>query len=294
MEAAIRSTDRPDRVGLDVPGVSAGTFSWRAVLAGASVATALALILLILGTGFGLTAISPWANEGASSKAIGIAAIAWLVFVHLSSAALGGYMSGRLRPRWTDVQQDEVFFRDTAQGLVAWAVGTILSAVLVSSAATSIVGGAAKVGAGAAAAGTAATVAAASTSSATAPFVDTLFRSERPREADDAAVREETGRVVGAAVRAKDIPAADRAYLSSLIAARTGISQPEAEKRVTEVIAQARAVEAEMREAADAARKALIRVSFWSVIALLIGAFAASFAATIGGRHRDVATRAFP
>ncbi len=266
-------------------------FTWRAALAGATVAAALALILLILGTGLGLTAVSPWANDGASAKALGIGALAWLIFVHLSSAALGGYMAGRLRTRWTDVHTNEVYFRDTAHGLVAWAVGIILSAALLGSAATSIVGSAAKVGAGVA--GSAAATAAAASSDGAAeasiPFVDELFRSDRPRAGGDEEMRVEVGRILASAVRQKDLAASDRTYVASLIAARTGITQGEAEKRVADVMTKAQEAEAAARQAADEARKALIHASIWTVIALLIGAFAASYAATIGGRHRDTA-----
>ncbi|MPZ47446.1 MAG: hypothetical protein GEV05_29630 [Betaproteobacteria bacterium] len=265
--------------------------SWGAVLAGAFVAAALSLILLILGTGLGLTAVSPWSDEGASAKTLGVAAIAWMMFVHLSSSALGGYIAGRLRTRWADVQSDEVYFRDTAHGLVAWAVGIVLGAALLSSAATAVVGGAAK--AGAAVAGTAAAGAAAGAPSAdgteidvTSYVVDGLFRSDRPREADDASVRQEAGRIIANGLH-QDLTPSDRSYLTGLISVRTGLPQPEAEKRLTEAMTQARAAEAKAREAADAARKALIHLSIWTFLALLIGAFAASYAATIGGRQRD-------
>jgi len=270
---------------------SSSAFSWRAALAGAAVAAALALILLILGTGFGLTAVSPWANDGASAKALGIGALAWLIFIHLSSAALGGYMAGRLRTRWTDIHSNEVFFRDTAHGLVAWAVGIILSAALLGSAATAIVGSAAKVGAGVAgsAAATAAVASKDGAADASVPFVDELFRSNRPREAGDDEMRAEVGRLITSAVRQKDLSAPDKAYVASLVAARTGLSQEEADKRVTDVMRKAQEAEVAVRQAADEARKALIHASIWTVIALMIGGFAASYAATVGGRHRDAA-----
>ena len=110
-------------------------------------AAALALILLLLGSGLGLTVVSPWANEGASAKTLGIAALVWMIATHLASSAMGGYMAGRLRTKWVDVRTDEVFFRDTAHGLVTWAVGIILTAAFLTSAVTSVVGGAIKAGA---------------------------------------------------------------------------------------------------------------------------------------------------
>jgi hypothetical protein len=293
MEAALHSSVPPARIESDSLRSPLAAVSWGAILGGAFVAAALALILLILGTGLGLTAVSPWSGEGASAKTLGVAAIAWLVFVHLSSSALGGYMAGRLRTRWSDVRTDEVYFRDTAHGLMAWAVGIVLSAAFLTSAATAVLGGAAK--AGAAAAGTAvAGAAAAGAASVDASgedissyLVDGLFRSDRPREADDATVRQEAGRIMANALGQQDISAQDRTYLTGLIAARTGLTQAEADKRLTDAMAQARATEVKAREAADAARAALVRLSLWTFLALLIGAFAASYAATIGGRQRD-------
>jgi hypothetical protein len=250
------------------------------------VAAALALILLLLGSGLGLTAVSPWANEGSSVKTLGIAAMAWMVVTHLASSAVGGYMAGRLRTKWVDVRTDEVFFRDTAHGLVAWAVGILLTAAFLTSAVASVVGGAAKAGASATAAAGVAQAKEPGVDS-NAQFVDFLFRSDRPREADDSSVRAEAGRVLVNGLRQGDLPATDRSYLAQLITARTGLSQPEAEKRVADAVTQAKEAETKARQAADAARKAGIHMALWTCLALLIGAFAASYAATIGGKQRD-------
>ncbi len=269
--------------------------SWGAILGGAFVAAALALILLLLGTGLGLTVVSPWANEGASAKTLGIAAIAWLIITHLASSAMGGYLAGRLRTKWVGVHTDEVFFRDTAHGLVAWAVGIVLTAAFLTSAVTSVVGGAAKLGATsvAAAAGGAGMAAGGATKAkepsadSNAYFVDSLFRSDRSRGGDDSSVREEVGRIFVNGLRQGDVPAADKSYLAQTVAARTGVSQPEAEKRVSEAISQAKAAEVKARQAAETARKAAAHLSLWTFLALLIGAFVASYAATIGGKQRD-------
>jgi hypothetical protein len=279
------STARGD---IDVA-ASPSAVSWGAVLAGAVVAAALALILLVLGTGLGLSSASPWANEGASAKTIGVAAIIWLVFVHLASSAIGGYMAGRLRNRWTDVHTNEVFFRDTAHGLTAWAVGIVITAAFLSSAATSVVGGAVKTGAAAAATAGAGVAAGAASKSndSNSYFVDSLFRSDRPRGNDDAPVREEAGRILATGLAQGDLSANDRGYLAQVVAARTGLSQPDAEKRVSDAVAQAKAAEVKAREAADAARKAAAYLALATFLALLIGAFTASYTATLGGRLRD-------
>lgn len=267
--------------------------SWGAVLAGAFVAAALALILLLLGTGLGLSAVSPWSNEGTSAKTVGVAAIVWLIVVHLSSSAMGGYLAGRLRTKWDALHTDEVFFRDTAHGLIAWAVGIVLTAAFLTSAATSLVGGAAKAGATAAGATAGAGIAAGATQAKgsgvdlNSYFVDGLFRSDRSRDEDDSSVRDEVGRIFATGLQQGDLPANDKTYLAQVVAARTGISQPEAEKRVSDAVAAAKAAEAKARQAADVARKAAAHLALWTFLALLIGAFTASFSATLGGRQRD-------
>jgi len=87
------------------------------------------------------------------------------------------------------------------------------------------------------------------------------------------------------------LPAADLRYLGQLVANRTGLSPPAAEARVNEIYASAQAavqeVELRTKEAAEKARRATAYGSLWLFIALLGGAFVASWAATFGGRQRD-------
>jgi hypothetical protein len=101
---------------------SSSAVSWAAVIGGAFVAASLSLILLSLGTGLGFSAVSPWSHNGASAAAIGAGAIAWLIATQIAASALGGYLGGRLRTKWTNMHTDEVYFRDTAHGLLVWAV----------------------------------------------------------------------------------------------------------------------------------------------------------------------------
>src|ERR1700693_3736113 len=124
------------------PGDESNTsgISWAAVIGGAFAAAALALILLILGVGLGLSSISPWSPAGAWSTAIGAATIVWLILTQAIASAMGGYLAGRLRTKWVSIHSDEVYFRDTAHGFLAWAVGIVITAAFLTSAATSIVG----------------------------------------------------------------------------------------------------------------------------------------------------------
>lgn len=128
----------------------ASAVSWSAVFAGAAASAVLSLILLILGIGLGLSAVSPWAQSGVSAMTFGISTIIWLGCTQLIASAMGGYLAGRLRTRWDGVHLDEVYFRDTAHGFLAWAVASLMTAVLLTSAITSIVGGGVSVTASAA------------------------------------------------------------------------------------------------------------------------------------------------
>src|ERR1700689_552654 len=114
--------------------------SWSAVLAGSLVTAALSLILLALGTGLGFASLSVWSGVGASASTIGTAAIFWFILIQILSASMGGYLAGRLRTKWAGIHTDEVYFRDTAHGFLAWAVALVVTAAFLTSAAASMVG----------------------------------------------------------------------------------------------------------------------------------------------------------
>src|SRR5476649_132164 len=103
--------------------------SWGAIIAGALVATAVSLVLFVLGSGLGFASISPWPARGVSATTFAASAAIWLIVMQWIASGLGGYITGRLRTRWVGTQTHEVFFRDTAHGFVTWAVATVLVAV---------------------------------------------------------------------------------------------------------------------------------------------------------------------
>jgi hypothetical protein len=253
--------------------------SWAAVIGGGFVSAALSLILLALGTGLGLSSVSPWSNVGVSASTIGTAAILWLIFMQIVSSSMGGYLAGRLRTKWANIHTDEVYFRDTAHGFLAWAVALVITAAFLAAAAASMVGATASSAAG----GTGRATGVQAEGREFDPneyFIDTLFRSENAKpDSNSTSVRGEAGRIFANALRQGDI-SADKSYLAQLVAARTGLSQADAEKRVSDVFARA-------QQTADTARKTVAHSLLWAFLALLIGAFCASFAATIGGRQRD-------
>ena len=269
------------------PPVSA--VSWPAIIAGGFVAAAMTLVLLALGAGIGFSVISPWsgAPDITTTKAALVGGI-YMAVTAVMASALGGYITGRLRVRWTSAPLDEVYFRDTAHGVLAWAFATVMGAALLASAAT-IIGGGAAANPGPANANSANDI--------TAPYLDRLFRP------DYAALTGGTGQAAaGVFAGGRDLAAdrdaarrillslrdhgrselagEDRQYLTQMVAARTGLPPAEAQRRVA-------AVETDVRAALDQARRIAMQLSFWLVAAMFLGAFAAGLAATEGGAARD-------
>ena len=270
--------------------------SWGAILGGAAAAAALSLILLALGFGLGLSSVSPWSYQSASTTTLAAGTIIWLLLTALAASALGGYIAGRLRSQWQDVDGDEAHFRDTVHGFLAWAVATLIGAAVLSSAASSMVGTAAKAGATVAAGAGAGAIASAgntdTSASSVSYFVDMMFRGGRPAEANadmTGTLREARG--ILATSLAGELSQGDRAYLVQLVANRTGLSQADAEQRVAQTTTAAKlatdAATARAKEVAETARKVAAYTALWVFVSLLVGAFYASLAATWGGKQRD-------
>jgi hypothetical protein len=268
--------------------------SWGAIAAGAVGAAALALLLIAFGAGLGLSAVSPWSNSGVSASTFKTGTGIYLVIVAVMSSAVGGYLAARLRSKWVGAHAHEVFFRDSAHGFVAWAFATLLSATALSSVTGYLANGAA----------------AGVTSTASGPnrsvnpadiYVDKLFRpattaqpasapSSSPGAGNSLATpsgtspnqsRAEVLRLWSASFQDnQDLSSNDKTYVTQVVAARTGMSQADAEKRLNDVITEA-------KTAADDARKGAAKLSFWLTAAMLFGAFAASLAAVEGGSLRD-------
>lgn len=282
----------------DVNQADQTTVSWGSVIAGGVAAAALSLFLLTLGVGLGLSSISPWADQGVSATTFQIGAGVYIVAVAMLASAVGGYLAGRLRQVWAGVHHDEIYFRDTAHGLLAWALATLLSATVLGATVTHIVGGTASALVPAATAG-----AGAAAGQPTDIYVDSLLRADPAQgnataapaqlgiNADNSgapaqgnrngASRAEIGRLFAPALtKGGDISAADRTYLAKVVAQRTGLSQQDAEKRVNDTIAKA-------KQAADDARKATAKLMLWLAASLLAGAVSSMLGATEGGVLRD-------
>jgi hypothetical protein len=239
--------------------------SWPSIFAGAFVAASATVILVALGSGIG------FASTFAVSTAI------WLIVTQWIAAALGGYIAGRLRTRWVGTHTHEVFFRDTAHGLITWAVATILVAVVAAGSVMSAAGAAGRA------------VADATTTGALMPYdVDKLFRSTSTAAGTAATeARMEATHIVANAFASGSVPDTDRTYLAEQVAARTGASQSEAQARVDGLIAAVMQSQEKLKADADRAKKATAQASIYLALSMLIGAFIASVAAALGGRIRD-------
>ena len=266
--------------------------SWPAIFAGTVAAAALSYILALLGFGLGLSAISPWENKGVSAETFGTTTIIWLAITQVIAGCMGGYLAGRLRVKWSAVHNDEVYFRDTAHGMLVWAVSTLLTVVFLSSAATSIIKGGVKAGSEMVS-GAANLIANHDLPNGKiSASVNSLFRSDQPsNEADNKSTEIEAGKVIVNSINNGGLSNEDKSYLGHLIAKRTGVSEAEAEKRVADVYAQTEKTmkEAEIaaKEALNKARKVAAMAALWMFVAHLCGAFFSSIAATWGGKQRD-------
>jgi len=208
----MQSTYSEPAVGLVEPQVSG--VSWGAVLAGAVASCAITLFLLALGTGLGLSAVSPWGNSGVSTTTFKIGTGLYFIVMAMMSSAIGGYLAGRLRTKWVGVHTDEVFFRDTAHGFLAWAAASVIGAVLLASPATLLATGATS----------GATQAAAGATQSSGPmegYVDTVALRYRAALDQPAGLARRTGSPVHHQLQKRQRPCARGSHLCGQGSVRT-------------------------------------------------------------------------
>jgi hypothetical protein len=286
---------------------NASAVSLRAILAGSTASIAITLLLFALGIGLGFSVISPWSDSGISATTFTISAGLYFIVVAMLSSTIGGYIAGRLRSRWQTVHEHERYFRDSAHGFLVWALATVVGATILGAATTHLLAGA---GAGLApAAGMAAQ------SAPTDIYVDRLLRAgpQQPSQNTPASAaaattnptaesqtaaplqggqasaaqgqprveRASISRILAPAmVKGGNVSDADKSYLVSVVAARQGVSQQQAEQEVNQDIN-------DMKSAADTARKSTAAFALWLVVSMLAGALSASLAAIEGGNLRN-------
>jgi hypothetical protein len=239
---------------------------WAPVFGGAIIALAVSIVLLTFGAAIGLSAVSPFTSTLKGAKAAAYGSAFWSLLVTIWSLGLGGYFAGRLRHKIGETTEAEMKFRDAAHGLLAWGVFVLVISWLSAA-------GLATVGRGVSSFAQAPTGA-----EPAALATDTLLRGTKgPNTAD---MRQEVGRIIARSARDGELSTADRAYLITIVAANTGTSTPDAEKRVNDAFN-------DLKASLDHLRKVGIIFGFWMAATLLIGAATATAAATLGGQHRE-------
>lgn len=248
---------------------------WGPIVAGAVAAAALALVLHSFAAAIGVSVSSTAPTWRDASIALVLLSGLYLILAAIASYGLGGYVAGRTRTRLSAGAPDEIEFRDGAHGLMVWAVATLLTGLLAFGAAQSLARVAAPSG------GPAGASTSVGGENIIAYDLDRLFRADRrPAEGDIEYSRAEAARILLTAAGHRGMAADDRAYLVRLVAGRTGLAPPDAERRVDDVVARA-------RDNIRRARRSAVLLGFMAGAAALIGAAAAWFAAAAGGRHRD-------
>ena len=246
---------------------------WTPVVAGAFVAAAISVILIAFGAAIGLSIVSSSPTWRDASPALAVASGLYLLLTALVSFGFGGYLAGRLRERWTaSAHTDVVEFRDGTHGLLAWAIAVVITGLVAAASAASIASKAVQP----------ATSHEATTGEPLIVYeLDRLFRTERrPPDGDLTYSRAEAGRILLAATGRQGISPDDRAYLVRLVASRTGIAPPDAERRVETAITGA-------TTALQKARRSAVILGFSTAVSLLVGAAAAWYTSCVGGRYRD-------
>jgi len=294
--------------GLQMPG---SYVDWAAIIGGAVIAVALGLLATGFGAALGMGAISAREAEDASTLGLILSAF-WIIVSMIAAYAAGGYVAGRMRRKLDSATTHEVTVRDGMNGLIVWALGTILSAMMLATVVSSTISAVGSVAATASQAAGSAIGGIAQGAGAAASMlpasdvnpVDFIGRSlmrstgsQPAAETPEDTLADATS-IIGNVLATGEISDSDRAYLIQTTAARTGLSPAEAEVRVTDALnaatsardeAAAFAEEAEQtaRDVAETARISAILTAFLLTAAALVAGVAAYVCAVWGGRHRD-------
>ncbi len=260
--------------------------SWPAILGGATAAASLSLVLMVVGTGLGLASVSPWANTGISAKGFDIGTVAWIILTPSIASLIGGYLCGRLRTRWLQTHTDEVRFRDAAHGFLTWASASVMTVALFSLTVNLFIQRVAPLGM------------VQDLGIPTEYYTGKLFRKTNPSINEQAAMQisatalTENNRILAKSLNTGQVAKDDRIYLTQQIRMFSGLSDVEADKRLRDTFSDAQAQIEESTAMAkrgfDEARKTSAYASMWFIVSLLCSAVAACFAATLGGKRRDL------
>jgi hypothetical protein len=247
---------------------------WSSVIAGAICASALAFVLHAFAGAVGISLTSTAPTWRDSSAALVLLSGLYLVLVASASYGFGAYIAARLRvPSATTSDISE--FRNGVDGLLVWALATLLTGLIAlavaqaaphlatpsgSSEQTTVVG-----------------------ENIISYDLDRLFRSERRPQGLLENInypRAEAARILLTASSHRGMQTEDRNYLVRLVATVTGLAPPDAERRVDQVTAQA-------KDNISRARRTGVILGFMVGAAALLGAAVAWYVASETGRYRD-------
>jgi hypothetical protein len=246
--------------------------SWTPIMLGALVAAALSAILVTFGATIGLGVASTAPSWRDASAALAILSGLYLIIQAAISFGVGGYIAGRTRSAAVASDAAEIEHRDGLHGLGAWAlavvIGTLLAALVGSAALTRSNGNTPS-----------------ARTSAAEPLlsyeIDRMFRpAKHAANVDLSPERAEAGRILLTSSSHSGMSSEDRAYLVQLVAANTGLTGPDAERRVDTATANS-------QTAIARSRRSSVILAFSVAAALLLGAVVSWAAACAGGRHRD-------
>jgi hypothetical protein len=270
-------------------------FSWGLAFAGGVVAMAVTLVLLILGSGFGLLLVSPLRHTGPSLPVFLTAGAIYFFAAQAFGFAVGGHLTGRLLGAVAETRGQEEL-RAAAHGLVSWAVAILGSIAIVAFAGLAAAGGGAAIGALYGVHGSRSAA-----GSSTAYLVDVLFRPE-PGEAQsqtnrasaqsdngtaDTGPHAEAERILQAGLlRGEQLTTEDRARLSDIVASQARMPHDAAAGRIDRLQAQ---VQEKTRKAADVAKRTASYAALWMAFSLLFGAIVAIFSAISARLEDDLA-----
>lgn len=267
----------PDRARVEAI-AAPGYVDWAAILAGTVLAMALSFVLLTFGSGIGLSVVSFEPREGASLFWLAVVIGLWFIWVAITSFGAGGYLAGRLRRPAPGASTDEMEVRDGAHGLLVWATGAVVGAVLAASGVSGVMGAAGK------ATGTVAQVAAEAVGGDLDVLGDRLMRGAT---GGDPALQGEAVALIRRGLADGEFSAQDRDYLAALVAERTGQPQDQAAATVDSAFAEAKQAYDTAVERAEQARVGTAIATFVIASTLLVSGAAAYMAAVAGGDHRD-------
>jgi hypothetical protein len=234
---------------------------WGAIFAGGAVAFAISSLFFAFGSAIGLSLTSFQNGKSASITASVVAATLWFLWIQVSSFIAGGYIAGRMRRRIGDATVHEVEMRDGIHGLIVWALAVVSATIVASMLALSSMGS--------------------SGGGSLMQFnIDRMLRSSAFTTAQSSGDSSQIGRVITKNLGSAAMDDADKTYLINEIVVRSGATPVDAQARLDQTIAT-------LNTQADIARRFGVLAAFLAAASLLVGAIAAWWAATTGGKHRN-------